>query len=160
MGFRKKETINLEYNMATVWAWLEFLFREIGFGTLLVFTLVFLLVLFSISIPHTDIPGPFALPLVGNLPLLFHMGKRRQKGYFRLQKKYGNVFRLFLGRRMLIILCGRKNIHDAFVRHGMQTSNRPDWLFDHQSKIKHGNLGKKKYILLSKLDKNLNCYTN
>ena len=145
MGFRKKETINLEYNMATVWEWLEFLFREIGFGTLLVFTLVFLLVLFSISIPHTDIPGPFALPLVGNLPLLFHMGKRRQKGYFRLQKKYGNVFRLFLGRRMLIILCGRKNIHDAFVRHGMQTSNRPDWLFDHQSKIKHGNLSKKKF---------------
>ena len=102
---------------------------HIDLTTFLVITLLLLIALCVISTPRTDIPGPLALPFVGNLIFFLRMGTRHHEEYLRLYKTYGDIFRLFLGNRMFITICGYENICDAFVRQGSVLSDRPEGLF-------------------------------
>lgn len=115
-----------------------FFVSNIDLTTFLVFTVVFLFVLCVISTPRSDIPGPFALPFFGNLYFLARIGNRRYRETLRLQKQYGDIFRLYIGKQMMVTICGYENIHDAFVKHAAVLSNRPEGLF--KSQTKYGNL--------------------
>lgn len=117
-----------------------FFVSNIDLTTFLVFTVVFLFVPCVISTPRSDIPGPFALPFFGNLYFLARIGNRRYRETLRLQKQYGDIFRLYIGKQMMVTICGYENIHDAFVKHAAVLSNRPEGLF--KSQTKYGNLGK------------------
>lgn len=117
-----------------------FFVSNIDLTTFLVFTVVFLFVLCVISTPRSYIPGPFALPFFGNLYVLARIGNRRYRETLRLQKQYGDIFRLYIGKQMMVTICGYENIHDAFVKHAAVLSNRPEGLF--KSQTKYGNLGK------------------
>ena len=84
--------------------------------TALVFLAVFVLVLYGMSSPGKRIPGPFALPIVGNL---FMFVRRRQRSHIellKLKEKYGDVFRLYIGPFRLIVISGygsfSKNVHN------------------------------------------------
>lgn len=72
--------------------------------------------------------------------LEIYMGNRRYRETLRLQKQYGDIFRLYIGKQMMVTICGYENIHDAFVKHAAVLSNRPEGLF--KSQTKYGNLGK------------------
>lgn len=112
----------------SLWTTGASLAKHIDLTTFLVITL-FLIALCVISTPRTDIPGPLALPFVGNLIFFLRMGTRHHEEYLRLNKTYGDIFRLFFGNRMFITICGYENICDAFVRQGSVLSDRPEGLF-------------------------------
>lgn len=109
--------------------------------TVLVFIVVFLSLLFLNWTPSTDIPGPFALPLVGNLIQFIRMGRKRHIKLMSLHKKYGDVFRMYIGPYLVVFICGYENIHDAFVKHAAQFTNRPSWLRDIERRIKRNGHG-------------------
>lgn len=113
----------------SLWTMGASLAKHIDLTTFLVLTLLFLISLCVISTPRTGIPGPLALPFVGNLIFFLRMGTRHHEEYLRLNKTYGDIFRLFFGNRMFITICGYENICDAFVRQGSVLSDRPEGLF-------------------------------
>lgn len=105
-----------------------FFFSFVDLTTLFIFFIVFLFLIYTMSSPRTSIPGPFALPFVGNLPRFIGMGARKHIEFLKLSRKYGDVFRLYIGPYMLVFICGYKNIHEAFVKHASSFSHRPNWL--------------------------------
>lgn len=115
--------------------------------TVLVFIVVFLSLLFLNWTPSTDIPGPFALPLVGNLIQFIRMGRKRHIKLMSLHKKYGDVFRMYIGPYLVVFICGYENIHDAFVKHAAQFTNRPSWLRDIERRIKRNGHGKLNVVI-------------
>lgn len=126
---------------------MAFLFLSfIDLTTALVFIAVFLFVSHWISTPRDQIPGPFALPFIGNLPMFFGMRQRLHIELLKLKEKYGDVFRVYVGPYKLIIISGYDNIHQAFVKHGLNFSHRPNWLPDVKSRAKTYGYGK--YILI------------
>jgi cytochrome P450 family 2 subfamily J len=118
-------------------------FNSFDLTTIFIFTIVFLTLLFVMGRPATSIPGPLALPIIGNLHQFISMGTKRHLGLLSLRKKYGNVFRLYLGPYLMVFISGYENIHDAFVKHAGQFSDRPNWLPDIQKRAKktgHGEI--------------------
>lgn len=67
-------------------------------------------------------------------------GQPTTQGNSAFIQKYGDIFRLYIGKRVMITICGYENIHDAFMKHGAVMSNRPEGLFKPQTK--YGNYGK------------------
>jgi hypothetical protein len=119
-----------------------FFFSYVDLTTFLIFLLVFLILFYTMSPPRTSIPGPFALPFVGNLPRFMGMGPRRHVELLKLSRKYGDVFRLYVGPYMLVFISGYKNIHEAFVKHGSSFSHRPNWLPAIKERAKRYGYGK------------------
>eukprot|EP00105_Crassostrea_gigas_P039351 XP_019923499.1 PREDICTED: cytochrome P450 2H2 [Crassostrea gigas] len=107
---------------------MAFFLSFIDMTTALVFIVVFLFVSHWISTPGDQIPGPFALPFIGNLPMFFGMRQRLHIELLKLKEIYGDVFRVYVGPYKLIIISGYDNIHHAFVKHGLNFSHRPNWL--------------------------------
>lgn len=110
--------------------------------TIFIFTLVFLTLVFVMGRPRTSIPGPFAFPFIGNLPQFIRMGNKRHLELLSLRKKYGNVFRMYVGPYLMVFISGYENIHDAFVKHAAQFSDRPNWLPNIQKRMKKTGHGK------------------
>ncbi|XP_025099198.1 LOW QUALITY PROTEIN: cytochrome P450 2F3-like [Pomacea canaliculata] len=68
-------------------------------------------------------PGPgFALPVLGHLHLL-KSDPRQQFTTWRRQ--YGDVFSLYMGSQLVVVLNGYKVIKDALVKHADAFSDRP-----------------------------------
>ncbi|KAM5272468.1 cytochrome P450 2E1 [Ctenodactylus gundi] len=69
-------------------------------------------------------PGPFPLPIVGNL---FHLNMRDiPKSFTRLAKRYGSVFTLYLGERRVVVLHGYKAVKELLLTHKNEFSGRGD----------------------------------
>ena len=68
-------------------------------------------------------PGPgFALPLLGHLYLL----DKDPRAQFRAwRRQYGDVFSLYMGGRLLVVLNGFPVIKEALVKFGDVFSDRP-----------------------------------
>lgn len=69
-------------------------------------------------------PGPTPIPLIGNTILY----KKDPHGYLRLtelSEKYGNVYRLYCGSTLIVILNGYDAVHDAFVKKADIFTDRP-----------------------------------
>ncbi|XP_064082744.1 cytochrome P450 18a1-like [Macrobrachium nipponense] len=58
-------------------------------------------------------PGPWGLPIIGFLPF---MSNEVHKMFFRLAKKYGQVYRIQVGEKLFVILTDPKVIKEAFRR--------------------------------------------
>lgn len=67
-------------------------------------------------------PGPWGLPLVGYIP---YMGEKPELTLTKLGKKYGNIFSLQLGSRLVVVLNDYAVIKEAFVKQGMAFMARP-----------------------------------
>ncbi|KAK3597330.1 hypothetical protein CHS0354_010967 [Potamilus streckersoni] len=69
-------------------------------------------------------PGPKVwIPLIANALELTEEDIR--KPLRRLRKQYGNVYRLYLGTRLSVVICGYEAFREAFVKRGDEFSHRP-----------------------------------
>ncbi|KAK6173993.1 hypothetical protein SNE40_017353 [Patella caerulea] len=111
--------------------------------TTILLTLVLLLVIgYVISMQERSgiPPGPSYWPIVGNM---FDMrGKRvgkRHKYYAELQEKYGDIFRIYFGNQLLVVLNDFESIEEAFVKQKDLFSSRPaDKLWGIKQAVKDG----------------------
>ncbi|PVD29113.1 hypothetical protein C0Q70_11710 [Pomacea canaliculata] len=91
------------------------------------FAVLSLLWWFSVRRPAGAPPGPWlAVPLLGHLLLLMKKDPRQQFAAWRRQ--YGDVFSLYLGSQLVVVLNGYKVIKDTLVKKADVFSHRPDSL--------------------------------
>jgi cytochrome P450 len=69
------------------------------------------------------IPGPPVLPIVGSLPFI---EKHQHLAFTRLAKKYGDVFKINLFGRNIVVLNGLETIRKAFLQQSEVFAGRPD----------------------------------
>ncbi|PVD29117.1 hypothetical protein C0Q70_11714 [Pomacea canaliculata] len=70
-------------------------------------------------------PGP-ALPLIGHLHL---MRKDPRQKFAEWRRRYGDVFSLYVGNRLVVVLNGYNVIKDALVKHADVFTDRPHFYF-------------------------------
>ncbi|XP_078517162.1 cytochrome P450 2G1-like [Lissotriton helveticus] len=67
-------------------------------------------------------PGPFPLPVVGNLLQMKHSGMAQSLQ--ELSKKYGPVYTVYLGPKPVVVLCGYDAVKEALEDHGEAFTGR------------------------------------
>ena len=89
---------------------------------ILVISVVILLVL-SVRRKNGLPPGPALLPVIGNIHKLsptniFHTLKT-------LRHEYGDIYSLYIGSEVVVVINGFRLVHEAMVRHGAAFQHRP-----------------------------------
>ncbi|GAB6030768.1 hypothetical protein CHUAL_007617 [Chamberlinius hualienensis] len=84
--------------------------------------LLIVLAYWYISTPKNAPPGPRGLPILGYLPFL---DKNAHLTFVKLGKIYGNVFRVYFGSRLVVVLNDYDAIHEAFVKNAEIFAGRP-----------------------------------
>ena len=69
-------------------------------------------------------PGPWGFPIVGHLPLF---GNNLPETFSKWRQKYGDVFRIRMGRWETIVINGHTAIKEAFETCGDAFSSRPEF---------------------------------
>ncbi|GAB6029784.1 hypothetical protein CHUAL_005499 [Chamberlinius hualienensis] len=73
-------------------------------------------------------PGPIGLPILGYLPFL---GKSPHFTFSKLSRKYGNIFHLYLGKSLVVVLNDYGTIKEALVKQADTFKGKPpDVIFD------------------------------
>ena len=68
-------------------------------------------------------PGPrFRLPLIGNL---YDVDTDIRKFLRRYRKQYGDIYSLYFGNKLVIVISGYSYLKEAFVKNGDIFSDRP-----------------------------------
>lgn len=92
--------------------------------------LVFLLVVYVSSTiwqnRHLP-PGPFPLPVIGNLLSIGQ--KTPYRDLTNMTKKYGKIFRIYMGRRKLVVINSYEIAREALVTKGKDFAGRPPHYF-------------------------------
>lgn len=70
-----------------------------------------------------QLPGPKALPVIGNL---LDLGKAPYLSLTEMSKRYGDVFQIQLGSRPVVVLSGLETVRQALIKQGDDFSGRPD----------------------------------
>ncbi|XP_031549431.1 cytochrome P450 1A1-like [Actinia tenebrosa] len=104
-----------------------------SFETQLFFLLVSFLLIILIAHKHLqDLsirsqyslpPGPWGLPIIG---AAFRIGSDNYKDFLKLSEEYGDVYSLYIGSRLAVVLNGSEAIHDALVKNSLVFAGRPD----------------------------------
>ena len=71
---------------------------------------------------HCAVPGPFPLPVIGNLHLL---GEDLHKDFVSLSKRYGEVFAIYLGSQRFVVVSGARSIKEVLIEKGPHFAGRP-----------------------------------
>ncbi|XP_068175789.1 cytochrome P450 2J6-like [Antennarius striatus] len=92
---------------------------------LLFFVIVFILVADYVKNrrPASFPPGPWALPIVGNMFSVDH--KRTHESFTQLSHIYGDVYSLRMGQEWMVVLNRLEIIKEALVNQGESTADRP-----------------------------------
>ncbi|XP_063803849.1 cytochrome P450 1B1-like [Pseudophryne corroboree] len=69
-------------------------------------------------------PGPFPWPFVGNA---MQLGQMPHQTFCKMARRYGNIFKIKLGRRDIVVLNGQSTIKQALVKHSADFAGRPDF---------------------------------
>jgi len=105
--------------------------------TLLVATAGYVLVSYCIQLKRLKEypPGPWPLPIVGNLHLI---SSEPYKALNRLGKKYGPVMSFSFGSQRFVVIQGIKEARETLITKGLSFAGRPQDNFSGQL-ISHGN---------------------
>ncbi len=108
--------------------------------TCLIAVVIFCLVYYLfIASSHELPPGPRGWPIVGNLLDIKKYGPTRSHIYHSdMQKKYGNVYKIYFGGWMMVVVSGLEAVHEVLVKQGMLFSYRPVWLYGLRQATKNG----------------------
>lgn len=100
----------------------------IDLSVFLIFCITFLITKMLILRPKSDIPGPMALPLLGNLFLIdkLQTSSSKPKMIASLVQKYGPIFRLFIGPYQVVFVTGYKNVYEVLKGKGHNFEDRPN----------------------------------
>ncbi|KAL3884077.1 hypothetical protein ACJMK2_030299 [Sinanodonta woodiana] len=102
--------------------------------SILVFCVVFLLCYYALRTTNNIPTGPVSVPLLGNIPQL--AGRNPLILFRKWRKQYGDVFSVYMGSQLLVVLNGYTIIKEALVTRGTVFSDRPhNFMLD---KIKDG----------------------
>ncbi|XP_013391064.1 cytochrome P450 2J6-like [Lingula anatina] len=105
----------------------------VGPPTVLIFVVVLLLSLWMLSSRNPRVnwpPGPVCFPVVGCLPQLMIIGRRRQPtDLFPWYEKYGDIMHVRIGEQHMIMLGSHELIQEAFVKNAATVSARPTWTY-------------------------------
>ncbi|KAG7461060.1 hypothetical protein MATL_G00205950 [Megalops atlanticus] len=93
----------------------------------LFFILTCIIIIYILNLSKTNEnfpPGPWPLPLVGNI---FSLNmKRPYQTLMELNEKYGSVFSIQMGLRKVVVLCGYETVKEALISQADQFAERPD----------------------------------
>ncbi|KAL8196939.1 UNVERIFIED_CONTAM: hypothetical protein K2H54_002417 [Gekko kuhli] len=70
-----------------------------------------------------ELPGPVGYPLIGSV---LDMGKNPHLSLTQMSKKYGDVMKVRIGSRPVLVLSGLETIKQALVKQGGDFMGRPD----------------------------------
>ena len=105
----------------------------VGFHTLLLFTLTFLLVLTAVrqyrTRPKNLPPGPWGLPFVGSL---LSLGPNPHLTFLEMTKTYGKVFRMNLAGQRVVVVNGFDAVREALVKNASAFAGRPKMALFHE----------------------------
>uniref|UniRef100_A0A3B5A4V2 Cytochrome P450 2J6-like n=1 Tax=Stegastes partitus TaxID=144197 RepID=A0A3B5A4V2_9TELE len=106
------------------------------FKSLLLFTVVFIIVADYVKNrrPVGFPPGPWALPIVGNIFSIDHT--KTHEDLLQLAEKYGDVYSLRTGQERVVVLNGLEVLKEALVTQGDSLADRPDYPL--QTERSHG----------------------
>ncbi|XP_077173730.1 cytochrome P450 1A5-like [Paroedura picta] len=68
-------------------------------------------------------PGPAGFPLIGSM---LEIGKNPHLSLTQMSQKYGDVMKVYIGRRPVLVLSGLETIRQAMVKQGGDFMGRPD----------------------------------
>ncbi|KAJ8312160.1 LOW QUALITY PROTEIN: hypothetical protein KUTeg_009533 [Tegillarca granosa] len=109
----------------------SFLRESFNIQTFLLFMVVLVLTYTYTTYRKVKIPGPVALPLIGNFLNLLGVNRKDRHLYFRnLHKQYGDIYRLYFGQRLVIFLNNYDLINEALIFSttiGVVWSNGTKW---------------------------------
>ncbi|KAM3920539.1 cytochrome P450 1B1-like [Leptodactylus fuscus] len=71
-----------------------------------------------------SLPGPFPWPLVGNA---MQLGQMPHLTFCKMAQLYGNIFKIKLGSRDIVVLNGESTIRQALVKHSAEFAGRPNF---------------------------------
>ncbi|XP_052766215.1 cytochrome P450 2U1-like [Mya arenaria] len=107
-----------------------------NFTVFLVFLVTFLVVYISTRRLTGVPPGPPCWPFIGNLGSL--AGTDTLHTLRKLREKYGDVYGLYIGSELTVVLNGYSAIHEALVKKGSLFMFRPDNYFTRNQELKGG----------------------
>ncbi|KAL9974635.1 hypothetical protein ACROYT_G011695 [Oculina patagonica] len=67
-------------------------------------------------------PGPWGMPVIG---ACFRLGENPHLDLTKMAQKYGDVFSLMFGNRLVVVLNGMEAIQEAIVKHSIAFAGRP-----------------------------------
>ncbi|XP_037649490.1 cytochrome P450 2K1-like isoform X1 [Sebastes umbrosus] len=89
---------------------------------IIVILLVFYIFFHNSDHQRKEPPGPWPLPVFGNLLQLDL--KSVHSTLYEFSKKYGSVFRVYLGPQKVVILAGYETVKQALVNHAVEFGDR------------------------------------
>ncbi|GAB6030733.1 hypothetical protein CHUAL_007584 [Chamberlinius hualienensis] len=95
---------------------------ELGIISWILLLLLFRIAYWYLSVPRNLPPGSAGLPIVGYLP---YLGSYMHLILLKIGKKYGNIFHLYFGSRLVVVLNDYTSIHEAFVKNAEIFAGRP-----------------------------------
>ncbi|XP_043935448.1 cytochrome P450 2D15-like [Protopterus annectens] len=69
-------------------------------------------------------PGPWALPIIGNFLQVDY--RNPLADLEKLANKYGNIYSIFLGNKLIVVLNGFQTVKEALVNRAAEFSDRPE----------------------------------
>jgi len=75
---------------------------------------------------HKYPPGPFPLPIIGNLHLI---GKNPEKSFKKLSMKYGDVMSLSFGSQRVVVINSIHPAREALIKKGEDFAGRPQDMY-------------------------------
>lgn len=98
-------------------------------SSVLIFIVVFLLIYLSTRKPTGIPPGPqFTVPLIGDL--FSFIGGDLLVTFQKMRHKHGDIFSLYFGKELMIVINGYTLIHRAAVINGELFTGRPEMLMN------------------------------
>ena len=79
-------------------------------------------------ISHVPLPGPKPWPYVGNLLEAIHKYGGLHKAFLEYDKKYGKVYKMYLGRDPIIVVTDLEILKHILVKDFDKFRNRPEFI--------------------------------
>ncbi|XP_054787731.1 cytochrome P450 81E8-like [Prosopis cineraria] len=70
-------------------------------------------------------PGPFSLPIIGNL---HQLTKPLHRAFHKISQRYGQIFSLWFGSRLVVVVSSPSAVQECFTRNDIVLANRPRFL--------------------------------
>lgn len=105
--------------MPMEWTW-----ASLNAGTYLLLCFLILFIILTYPRRRKNVPpGPALFPLIGNLPSL--ASRQPLEKFSQLRKQYGDVYGVYIGKDLTVVINGYDAIHEALIKRGKVFSMRP-----------------------------------